>query len=620
MSWKIYQNELDLATGFTGDQIHGWGISGIIRWSISPNITWTSIPRTWPSLNAVPPNSRRKSPNPCQRSPPQKKPRPPHAARARTVKSLARLRDQLAALTSDAFAALTERERSLHRRAFTTNTGDPQQREMASFTYLDGETERKVHVPAGDVLHQFRQDVDNGKLPAISWLVAAENFSDHPSAPWYGAWYVSEVLDILTKNPEVWKKTIFILTYDENDGYFDHVPPFVPPHPGEPGTGATSGSLDTALEFDERGHPIGLGYRVPMVIASPWSRGGNVCSQVFDHTSVLRFLEVFLAGKTANPVREENISAWRRTICGDLTSAFRPHDGAKDNHPLPVARDPFVEEIHRAKFKNPPTGFRSLNEDEIADIAKNTQGSPFLPQQEPGTRPSRALPYELHAEGEFDRAAGTFAISFEAGTARFGAKSAGAPFQVYAPDGYRPDDADSYTDAEFRYEHARRWSYAVCAGDKLRYEWPLASFEDSIYHLRTYGPNGFHREYRGNTCDPTLEISCSYADHKDCQIRFTVTNHDTEAVRLTFTDMAYGTAPVIKTLAAGQSIEVCFDLSASFRWYDFMLGADGSPVFSRRFAGRVETGEDSQSDPAIGRRAELVARQEKSTNPAERRN
>ena len=68
----------------------------------------------------------------------------------------------------------------------------------------------------------------------VSWIVPPEHFSDHPSSPWYGAWYLSETFDILTQNPEVWKKTIFILCYDENDGYFDHVPPFVPPLPDRP--------------------------------------------------------------------------------------------------------------------------------------------------------------------------------------------------------------------------------------------------------------------------------------------------------------------------------------------------------------------------------------------------
>src|SRR3546814_20955207 len=87
-------------------------------------------------------------------------------------------------------------------------------------------------------------------MPTVTWLVPPQNFSDHPSAPWYGAWYVSEVLDILTQNPERWKKTIFILTYDENDGYFDHIQPFTSPDPLDPGTGrCPEGMIDRGGEF-----------------------------------------------------------------------------------------------------------------------------------------------------------------------------------------------------------------------------------------------------------------------------------------------------------------------------------------------------------------------------------
>src|SRR5262249_17159076 len=155
-------------------------------------------------------------------------------------------------------------------------------------------------------------------------------------------WYMSEVIDILTQNPEVWKKTIFILTYDENDGYFDHVPPFTAPDPRFAGSGKTSAGIDGSVEQvtkeqeearakmypgpglgrEWRTGSIGLGFRVPMIVASPWSRGGAVCSEVFDHTSVLQFLEQFVSHKSGRPIKEENISAWRRTVCGDLTSVF----------------------------------------------------------------------------------------------------------------------------------------------------------------------------------------------------------------------------------------------------------------------------------------------------------
>ncbi|HSJ01662.1 MAG TPA: phospholipase C, phosphocholine-specific, partial [Verrucomicrobium sp.] len=408
---------------------------------------------------------------------------------------LARLEEEIAQYTPERHTALTARERSLHERAFVTNTGDPKHRELETLRYRDGDVEREVKVPAGDVLYQFRQDVMGGKLPAVSWLAAPEAFSDHPSAPWYGAWYVSEVLEILTQNPEVWKKTVFILTYDENDGYYDHVPPFVPPHTEQAHTGAVSKGVDTTQEFDELGHAIGLGYRVPMVIASPWTRGGKVCSQVFDHTSILQFLEVFLHNRSGQEVRETNISAWRRTICGDLTSAFKKGAPEKAAHPVPVLRDGFVEQIHRSRSKSLPTSFHNLELEEIEGIRRAPAESRLLPRQETGQRPSCALPYELKADGRLDRGAGTFEITFEAANRAFGAGSAGAPFQVYAPGKYGPEDTPMLGQTEPPFESCRRWSFAVSAGDSLSYGWKVSAFEFGSYHLRAYGPNGFYREF-----------------------------------------------------------------------------------------------------------------------------
>jgi phospholipase C len=154
--------------------------------------------------------------------------------------------------------------------------------------------------PAGT----FEDDARADRLPQVSWLVAPTAQSEHPRYfPAAGAEYIAQKLDALAANPDVWAKTAFILTYDENDGLFDHVPPPVPP-PGTPG------------EFIG-GEPIGLGFRVPATIVSPWTAGGYVCSEVFDHTSLLRLLE------TRFGVPEPNITAWRRRTCGDLISAFR---------------------------------------------------------------------------------------------------------------------------------------------------------------------------------------------------------------------------------------------------------------------------------------------------------
>lgn len=146
-------------------------------------------------------------------------------------------------------AKLTTAQKLLRGRAFATNRGDPDFMALETISMeIDGKSQT-IQVPKGDILHQFREDVRSGQLPLVSWLVAPGNFSDHPSVPWYGAWYVSEVMNILTENPEVWKKTIFILTYDENDGYFDHAPSFVAADPKRPETGGASDGIDTASEY-----------------------------------------------------------------------------------------------------------------------------------------------------------------------------------------------------------------------------------------------------------------------------------------------------------------------------------------------------------------------------------
>ena len=436
---------------------------------------------------------------------------------------------ELVTWSPENFEKLSDYEKNLHNKAFTTNVNDPDYHQVEMFSYDDNGTERNILLPKGDVLHQFRDDVNNGKLPTVSWLVAPQYFSDHPSAPWFGAWYVSEVLDILTKNPEVWKKTIFILNYDENDGYFDHIPPFTAPKPNDPNSGKVSEGIDTAPEYvtiqeemskedldkdDARESPVGLGYRVPMVIASPWTRGGWVNSEVFDHTSTLQFLEKFLSKKTGKEIKETNISDWRRTVTGDLTSAFRKYDGEKIILPEFVKRDPFVKEIYNAKFKKLPTDFRPLHAEEINEI-KNNPKSLLLSQQEHGIRNSCALPYQLNADGELSDDKKTFEIIFSAENELPGMQSDGSPFNVYAPGKYASKDNSKI------YENVKAWSYAVRMGDKLKAQWPLENFENDSYHLRVYGPNGFFREFIGDKNDPAVSVEFKYEQMKNSPQKFT---------------------------------------------------------------------------------------------------
>jgi phospholipase C len=160
----------------------------------------------------------------------------------------------------------------------------------------------------------FAADVASGNLPAVSWILPPDGYDEHPPAPpALGEWFTSQMLKTLVSNPEVWSKTVLFHMYDENDGFFDHVPPPTAPR-GTAGEYLTASSLPPGTNGVLG--PIGMGFRVPMLVISPFSRGGYVASEVLDHTSQLRFLEERFG------VRAPNISTWRRKTAGDLTSTL----------------------------------------------------------------------------------------------------------------------------------------------------------------------------------------------------------------------------------------------------------------------------------------------------------
>jgi phospholipase C len=615
--WKVYQNELSIDTGLQGDydawlsnftdnpleffdqyhvNLYDKHISHLQKKSTLLPDEIAALEKQIAALPAGDANA-----TPLQKQLRQKK------------RDLENTKKEMASLDPGKFAKLSQLEKNLHQKGLAVNTGDADYRELETLKYDDNGTPRELLVPKGDVLHQFRQDVKTGQLPTVSWLVAPENFSDHPGAAWYGAWYLSEVMEILTNNPEVWKKTIFILAYDENDGYFDHVPPFVVPHSKKPGTGLTSKGIDTSVEFVtleqekarngfpeiyDRESSIGLGYRVPLVIASPWSKGGWVNSEVFDHTSTLQFLEDFLTKKTGKKVTEPNISTWRRTICGDLTSVFRPYTGDQIAKPEFVVKDEFVESIHKAKFKQLPT-YKLLTADEIVQINHDPHSSPHMPQQEPGIKPSCALPYQLYADGKLSADKKSFEIKFTASNKAFGQKAVGSPFNVYAPGKYASLDNPK------QMEPLRTWAYALTAGDTLADHWPLQEFENGEYHLRVYGPNGFFREYKGTTADPLLDVACDYElntlNKLTGNITLKLSNTGSKPCTIQIIDHAYKANNHQKVIAAkGQGTQL-LNLAQSHGWYDFSIKVTGSQTYEKRYAGRVETGQHSYTDPLMGK-------------------
>jgi phospholipase C len=212
-------------------------------------------------------------------------------------------------------------------------------------------------------LGQFEYDALNDKLPTVSWILPPAGFDEHPAGlPAAGATFVAGKIDAIAANPDVWAKTVFILSYDENDGMFDHVRPPTP----KAGTPDEFVFKTSVTGVDGAGLPVGLGFRVPAIIVSPWTMGGWVCSELFDHTSQLRFLERITG------VVESNISDWRRRTVGDLASAFR-FDRA--GHQVPSLPD--------------TNGQYSLAQYETSRLPMPTvpTAAQSVPRQEPGRRP-----------------------------------------------------------------------------------------------------------------------------------------------------------------------------------------------------------------------------------------
>lgn len=595
--WKIYQNEISLDSGFKGEE-DAW-LSNFtdnpIEWFTQFNVRSSGthqqhMQRQAETLRGEIETLSKQSESADKNSADYPKLQDQLDKKKNLLKSTQEVIDKWGA---DKFSQLPQRDKNLHQKAFASNVGDPDYRSLTSMKYKDGDKDRTVQIPKGDVLHQFRKDVQEGNLPTVSWLVAPECFSDHPGSAWYGAWYLSEALEILTKNPEVWKKTIFILTYDENDGYFDHVPPFVAPHPDKPETGLVSDNMSTEpdyvkLEQDKkrrsasqaRDSAIGLGFRVPMVVASPWSRGGCVCSEVFDHTSVLQFLEVFLSKKTGKEIKEDNISDWRRTVCGDMTSLFQPYNGEKIEQPIPVSYEAFVQSIHKAQFLGLPKGYKGLSAEEIKSPLS------VMPKQEKGTRKAAPLPYQPKVVALW-RENKAVALMMANGASADKANISGIPFNAYA---------------YFGNGQMEGRSYAVQNGSMVTDSWPMEKFANSKYHVRVDGPNGFVREFKGSDKDPMVSIEVDYEDsnHPTGNLKILVENSDTVSRKIIARDNAYKGGTKTLTLKPGAKSSIVIDTSRSHRWYDVTITIENSDSFSIRATGHVETGQWSRTDPLMG--------------------
>ena len=394
------------------------------------------------------------------------------------------------------------------------------------------------------LLEQFRADVSRGTLPPVSWIVAPEAYTEHPNwEPSYGAWYISQVIDILAAHPEVWSKMALFITYDEEGGFFDHLVPPMPPVTRDQGLSTvpvTNEIFPGSARYPAG--PYGLGIRVPTIVVSPWTRGGWVNSQLFDHTSLIRFLEARFADRRPDLV-ETNITAWRRAVTGDLTTAF---DFRTPNRPRPI-------HLPGTDAFKPDDLVRKPDEVPVPPADQR------LPRQERGIRPARALPYELHADVLSQN--GTTTIEF----GNTGRQT--AVFQV------RATGLDPRT-------------YTVSPGKRLADSWTSSSIE-------VHGPNGFFRAFHGESpvgVRLTVEARAS-------RVSLTFDNRGTRRAELTVVDRYTGHRTPV-TVPAGRSTTKSWNVQRAHGWHDLTVTFAGGA--KQQFAGHLENGRDSITDPLMG--------------------
>ncbi|MFI7027291.1 phosphocholine-specific phospholipase C [Microbispora rosea] len=415
---------------------------------------------------------------------------------------------------------------------------------------------------ADNLIAAIRADVLGGTLPQVNWVVNNQFFSEHPvTAPSNGAYFLRGVLEALNADPDVFNSTLVIINYDENDGQFDHVPPPVPA-PGEAdefvsGTMAAYGVTEPL--------PVGLGFRVPLILISPWTRGGWVTSEVSDHTSVIQLIEKWTSA-LGKPAISPNISEWRRKVCGDLTTAF---DFAKPVYGMPDLPEtgPLI----------PETRYTPL------------PGDNTMPTQEEGTKRARPLPYQPNANlTGFTGAVANLTFSNDA---PFVTKA--SHFAVYNNRAGLPTLA--------QYPAAFPGQYTVAAKSTMSGTGAVgSSADDTAYDITVTGPNRFLRRFVGDvaTAGKDLVVEADYYDGKSTKnpkLKLWLRNNGDTRVTFTITHNNYnsGKPQTVKVNAHGKEAWTVNPVKESDGWYDVTVTADNDEGWSQRFVGHLETGEAS---------------------------
>ncbi|SDO17041.1 phospholipase C [Nakamurella panacisegetis] len=426
---------------------------------------------------------------------------------------------------------------------------------------------------ADNLANAIRADVVAGTLPQVSWVVTNQAFSEHPDgAPNDGAYYIHEVLKALNADPEVFNSTLVVIDYDENDGQFDHVPPPVPA-PGEKDEFYLENGGTLAKYGLTKPLPVGLGFRVPLILISPWTRGGFVTSEVSDHTSVIQFMEQWTAA-IGKPARCPNISDWRRKVCGDLTNAF--------------------------DFSSPVFGLPTLPATTvIGDPAGGSYKPPVttnaMPEQEAGHKPARPLPYQPNANLDAVTVGSDGQLHAELSLSNTGPHVKKAShFAVY--NNVAPDQSLADYPGRFPGQHTVEASTSAHTKPTK----VTVDITPGRYDLTVVGPNRFLRHFTGDTTasGATAQTEVEYHDggfgHRP-KLMLRLINTGTKAVTFTVTAENYSTdrPQSYRVAAHSTAVHPVNPLKASGGWYDLAVKVNSDAAWSRRYVGHLENGRDS---------------------------
>jgi phospholipase C len=386
---------------------------------------------------------------------------------------------------------------------------------------------------AAYVLSSFIKDVKSNSLPQVSWIVAPAGYCEHPSyTPDYGAHYVNTVLQTLFSDPELWKNTALFITYDEHDGFFDHqLPPF-----------AEATVTDEYID----GLPIGPGTRVPMLICSPWTRGGYVDSNVYNHTSMLEFLAAWTGVKPAN------VTPWRASVTGDLTTAF---DFKNPDFSIP-GNIPTLDQTW------------ALTQLTGGSTTPPAEGDQAMPAQEAGTRPHRPSNLQLHADVTVNRA------TLQVTAALTNTGTVGASFAVY------PDDYLTFAPTPITVHPSSSGSYV----------WD-AALTGGKYAFSVYGADGFLTSFAGEVvaaglnAGPVPVVTAAVASATKT-LELTLANQGEQAVVYTVTPNEYKGSTQTVTVKTGGRKGISWPTD-QYGYYDVVITTNTADGFRRRYAGRI---------------------------------